>query len=590
MLRPSTFLSALSQFGSRTRPILAGLACSLVFSGAVVAEDGEATAESTATEAAAPETAEAGSAVRLEVDFVTGLNDPVVGFINERIRIGWRDNEVTPSPLADDAEWLRRLSLDLIGRVPTREEVNGFVLSKDEGKRYKVIDELIARPEFIEHFATEWTNILIGRQTPDRTNRGALHKFLRDSVALNRPWKAIVNDMLTAEGNFEENGAVNFLLAKLDGNPRSEDYHVEATASTARIFLGLQVQCTQCHNHPFNDWQQNQFWEFNSFLRNIRRNDVDDSNGDDLYSELVSDIDHRGPVFYEKRSGLMQVAYPTYFGNTLDLKGEEYGDVDRRGAFAAYVTSGADGENLLAKAFVNRTWSQLFGYGFTRPIDDMGPHNPASHPALLDRLADEFVAADYDIRKLIRWIANSEAYNLTSMYNRDGSNSYDNPAAGEVALFSHMYVKGMSAEQLYDSLIAATGAETGGDRQRAAQQRQAWLNDFLRIFGGNDEDEPTLFNGSIPQALLMMNGELVNAALAGEGDNVFKRVLNDSSLRGDEDRVNQLYVAALGRRPTRKESSAFVGALKSAAGEQKLWIYQDIYWALLNSNEFIFNH
>lgn len=527
---------------------------------------------------------------RVEVDFVTGLNDPVVGYINERIRIGWRDNEVTASPLASDAEWLRRVTLDLIGRVPTREEVNRFVQLKDDTKRYKAIDELLARPEFIEHFATQWTNVLIGRQTPDRTNRGALHKFLRDSLALNRPWKDMVFDMLTAEGNFEENGAVNFLLAKLDGNPRSEDYHVEATASTARIFLGLQVQCTQCHNHPFNDWQQNQFWEFNSFLRNIRRNDVDDSNGDDLYSELLSDIDYTGPVFYEKRSGLMQVAYPIYFGNQLDLQGEEFGDIDRRSEFAKLVTGGADGENLLAKAFVNRTWSQLFGYGFTRPIDDMGPHNPASHPDLLDRLADEFVAANYDVRQLVRWIANSEAYNLTSMFNRDGSNSYDNPAAGELPLFSHMYVKGMSAEQLYDSLITATGAETGRDRQQAAQQREAWLRDFLRIFGGNDEDEPTLFNGSIPQALLMMNGPLVQAALSGEGDNVFKRVVTDGNLRDDEARVEQLYVAALGRVPTRRESTAFAKALKATAGEQKLWVYQDIYWALLNSNEFIFNH
>lgn len=526
--------------------------------------------------------------VRDEGTFVTGLNDPVVGYINERIRIGWEDNEVDSSPLADDGEWLRRVTLDITGRVPTREEVNAFLNDKDETKRYRKIDELIDRPEFVEHFATQWTNLLIGRQTPQRTNREALLKFMRDSFALGRPWNEVVADLITAEGHFEENGAVNFLLSKLDGNPNRDDYHVEATASVTRLFLGMQVQCTQCHNHPFNDWKQNQFWEFNSFMRQIRRNDVRQGNVD-LYSELL-ERRYEGPVYFEKRSGLMQVAYPEYFGNRIDLSDEEFEEPNRRDQFAKLVAEGADGENVLAKAFVNRTWSQMFGYGFTRPVDDMGPHNPASHPELLDRLAEEFVGANYDMRVLVRWIANSEAYNLTSQFNRDGSNSYDNPAAGEVPLFSHMYVKGMTAEQLYDSLIAATGAEMGGDRQRAAQNRQRWLQDFLRIFGGNDEDEPTLFNGSIPQALLMMNGPLVEAALDGNGDNVFKKILIDPSLRSDDDRVEQLYFAALGRRPSRKETSGLRKALATTRGDQKLWLYQDLYWALLNSNEFVFNH
>lgn len=530
----------------------------------------------------------AADSVRGETEFVTGLNDPVVGFINQQIRQGWEDNEVTASPLADDAEWLRRVSLDINGRVPSRQEVQAFLQNKSETKRYEKIDELIERPQFVEHFATMWTNLLIGRQTPQRTNREALEKFMRDSFALGRPWTDIVSDLITAEGNFEENGAVNFLLSKLDGNPRNDDYHVEATASVTRIFMGMQVQCTQCHNHPFNDWKQNQFWEFNSFMRQIRRNDVRQGNMD-LYSELVS-MDYSGPVYFEKRSGLMQVAYPEYFGKKMDLSEEKFEQDTRRKEFAKLVTSGADGENILAKAFVNRTWSQMFGYGFTRPVDDMGPHNPASHPELLDYLAEQFVAVDYDVRKLVRWIANSEAYNLTSKFNRDGSNEYDNPAAGEVPLFSHMYVKGMTAEQLYDSLIVATGAETGRDRAAAAQQRRRWLQDFLRIFGGNEEDEPTLFNGSIPQALLMMNGDLVQAALDVNGQNVFKAVLADSSLRTDEDRVEQLYFATLGRRPSRKEVSAMRKPLASTGGDQKLWYYQDLYWALLNSNEFIFNH
>ena len=520
---------------------------------------------------------------RTETEFVTGLNDPVVAFINERIRMGWEDNEVSPSSLASDEEWLRRVTLDLAGRIPTVPEVREFVAAEDPAKRADVIDRLLDSEDFIEHWSTQWTNLLIGRNAPQRTNRDGLLKFLRDSIALGRPWDDITADLITAEGHFEENGAVNFLLAKLDGNPRDEDYHVEATASVTRLFLGMQVQCTQCHNHPFNDWKQDQFWEFNSFMRQIRRVDHREGNTD-LYSELVP-LNYDGPVYFEKRSGLMQVAYPLYFGEQVDPGPE----TDRRAEFARLLTEAADGENLLARAFVNRTWSQLYGYAFTRPVDDMGPHNPPSHPELLDRLTGEFVDSGYDVRQLVRWMANAEAYNLTSAFLRDGSNSYDDPAAGEVPLFSHAYVKSLSAEQLYDSLVVATGAVEGLSGEQGERVRERWLRDFLRIFGGNEDDEPTLFAGSIPQALLMMNGQLVEQALDGEGESVFKSVIEDGSMN-DGERVEALYVAALGRRPSRKESSAISKALARTSGEEKLWLMQDLYWALLNSNEFIFNH
>ena len=533
-----------------------------------------------ATDAAADPAAE-----RIEAPFVTGLVDPVVGMINERIRIGWRDNEVSPSPLADDEEWMRRVCLDLAGRIPTLTEAEAFLRDESETKRADLIADLLGRSEFIEHFADQWTTLLIGRQTPDRTDRGAMHKFLRDQIATEQPWNQIVHRLLTAEGRFDENGAVNFLLSKLDGNPRDEDYHVEATAATTRLFLGMQVQCTQCHNHPFNDWQQDQFWQFNAFLRQIQRNNVEDAAGDDLYSELVyRNFDQ--PVYFENRRGLMQVAYPIYFGQEIDRQSP-----DRRGDLAALLRDDADGEQRIAQAFVNRVWSQLFGYGFTRPVDDMGPHNPASHPELLDQLAAEFVASGYDIRRLVTWIANSEAYNLSSAFNRDGSNEYDNPAAGETPLFSHMYVKTLSAEQLYDSLAAATGADGDGGSDRARLRRQRFLDEFIRIFGGSESEEPALFSGTIPQALLMMNGPLMNGALAGEDGSVLKEILSSDRYRSDRDRIQALYVAALTRRPSSREASAFNKFVTAArTPDQKLAAYQDMYWALLNSNEFIFNH
>lgn len=510
-----------------------------------------------------------------------------VEFINAQIRIGWEDNEVTPSDRADDAEWLRRVYLDIVGHIPPADVVDAFIANEDPDKRLKLISQLLDDPGYVRNFTTIWTNVLLGRTTPDRTNRAAFEKFLREAFARERPWNEVVYDMLTAEGHFEENGAVNYLLGQLQGNPNDPEYHVEVTARTARVFLGMQVQCTQCHNHPFNEWKQNQFWEFNSFLRQVRRNDVDRYNpatgqDEDDYSELVW-MDFEGPVYYETRQGVMQVAYPTYFTETVDSGF----NTDRRAEFAELVCH-QDVDQQLARAFVNRMWGHFFGYGFTRPIDDMGPHNVPSHPEVLERLTAEFVASGYNIKDLIREICQTEAYHLTSQFNEN--NQIDNPAAGEVPLFSHMYVKTMQAEQLYDSLIVATNAHQSGQAgyDQAEQQRAEWMQEYLRIFGGNETDEPTLFSGSIPQALLMMNGELVERAISADRGGYLHTVLSDSRYRNDNARIQALFISALGRMPSRNETNTFAQGMRNVA--DPLAAYQDLYWALLNSNEFILNH
>ncbi|QDT34074.1 DUF1549 and DUF1553 domain-containing protein [Thalassoglobus polymorphus] len=525
-------------------------------------------------------------AAQADDGFTTGSSDPLIQFINQQIRQTWEDNEVKPSPVADDAEWIRRVYLDIVGRIPSAEEVKTFLDDEDKAKRSKKVDELLAHPDYVRNYTEVWTNLLIGRNTPDRTSRSGMRKFLRENFARNRPWNEIVYELATAEGHFEENGAVNFILAQLQGNVNSEDYHVEATAKFTRILLGMQVQCTQCHNHPFNKWKQNQFWEFNSFFRQVRRMDhdrYDPETGEDVddYSELVY-RPFDGPVYYEMRNGLVQVAYPKYF----DVEVEP--NAPNRREELAKAMAYDDPTQTVARAMVNRTWSQFMGYGFTRPVDDMGPHNQASHPELLDRLSDEFVKSGYDIKQLIKWICNTEAYNLTSSFNKD--NDFDNPSAGEVPLFSHMYVKTMNAEQLYDSLLIATNAHKSGagSFQQADQQRERWLRDFLRIFGGNDEDEPTLFSGSIPQALLMMNGPLVEKAISAEKGSYLNSVLSDPQYRSDNQRIQALFVSSLGRLPTKHELSRLSTGLRKY--RNKLTGYQDLYWALLNSNEFILNH
>ena len=523
--------------------------------------------------------------------FTTGSTDPIVGFIDEQIRKTWDENEVHPSSVSDDAEWVRRVHLDVVGHVPSGQVVDEFLRDKNPAKRSQLIETLLADPGYVRNFTTYWTNTLIGRVTPEKTNRAALEKFLRESFAKNRPWNEIAYDLISAEGRFDENGAVNYLLAQLQLNPDSEEYVVEATAKTARIFLGLQVQCTQCHNHPFNDWKQNQFWEFNSFFRQMRREDHEKYNPatgrmDDDYSELVH-RDFDGPVYYETRAGLMLVAYPKYFGTDVDPGSE----TNRRLELAKSVTRD-DSNKWLAKAIVNRMWGHYFAYGFTRPIDDMGPHNPPSHPELLDRLTDEFIKSGYDLKQLSRWICNSEAYNLTSKFNP--KNEIDNPANGEVPLFSHIYVKPLQVEQLFESLLVATEADTAvrdggasGNYERRMMQQQNWTEQFLRIFG-NDEEEPTLYSGTIPQALLMMNGALVRTAISGEKGSYLYTVMTNPAYKKDPERIRALYLAALGRVPTGPEIKGLQSMM--ARYPDRLSAYQDLYWALLNSNEFIVNH
>lgn len=511
----------------------------------------------------------------------------VVEFVDAQIRQGYEDNEIEPSALATDEEWVRRVYLDIVGRIPSLEEVKAFLADESPRKRSVLIDQLLDSPDYVRNFMTIWTNNCVGRGTPGGNNkpysRRGMEKFFREAFAKSRPWDEVVVDLVTSEGHWEENGAVNYTLAQM----QMPDEAVQLTAKTTKLFLGMQVQCTQCHNHPFNNWQQSQFWEFNSFFRQVRnvnhqRTNPTTGRREQEYREVVLQ-DFNGPVFYEKRSGLMQVALPKYFGKEVDPQA-----FDRRKEFSKLLLETEDGETpMIAMAFVNRTWGQFFGYGFTRPVDDMGPHNPASHPQVHERLAAEFVKSGYDIKQLIRWIANTEAYSLTSQFG--DSNEVDRPSAGEMSLFSHMYIKSMQAEQLYDSLIVATSAHKSGRGGWDAQeeQRRRWMQQFVVAFDNDENDEATTFNGTIPQALMMMNSELIDKAVSAErGSFLFETIARPGR---DTEKFEDLYLAALSRKPSRREASE-ASRLIRMYGPKRVEAFQDLFWALLNSNEFIFNH
>lgn len=518
----------------------------------------------------------------------------ILATIDRLIRERWQAERLRPAAEADAGEWGRRVYLDLIGRIPTVEETRAYVGDRSRDRKQQLVDRLLGEEHTLEYgrnWATIWMNLLVGRSAgQDRrsmVNPDGLGQYLRRSFYRNKPYDRMVHELIAARGSNtpgEENynGAVNYLLAHL------EDDGVQATARTAQVFLGMQVQCTQCHNHPFNDWKQDQFWGLNAFFRQakpLRR-----YQGRDIASVRLEDQDYMGPtrnvaeaeVAYELRNGRMAVVYPTFIdGTTINPVGY-VDEVNRRLELAELML----GSPFFTQAIVNRTWAHFLGYGFTRPVDDMGPHNPPSHPELLEYLAAQFAAHGYDLKQLMRWIVLSEAYGLSSK--AAGKQDLDDPAAGQQPLFSRFYLRQMRAEELYESLLVATAADetTRGDDAEKERMKREWLRQFTIAFGTDENDESSTFNGTIPQALMLMNGELSRAATECRPGNLLHRVATgDQPLR---DKVSHLYLAALSREPDRNELRLAEQLVRQRGDE--ITALADVWWALLNSNEFIFNH
>lgn len=516
-----------------------------------------------------------------------------VKMINAAIEQQWQDYGLKPADYEDELKWCRRLFLDLIGRVPTVEELVAFERSKEPNKRELLVETLLNDGRYTEDFAlhwgTIWSNILVGRSGGnDRDSfisRDGMGKYLRDCFARNIPYDQMVYQLVTATGTTKPgtegfNGATNFLIDKVNAEKGTL-----ATAATSRIFLGMQVQCTQCHNHPFNQWKQQKFWEFNAFFRQTRalRRFVDGTDEVD-HAELV-DQDFPGEsgrpleaeVYYEERNGLTRVAYPVFLDGTEIGRSGYVEQVNRRNELAKMVVR----DDFMAKMMVNRVWAHFLGYGFTKPIDDLGPHTTVSHPQLLDDLAGEFRKSSYDMKELMRWIVLSKPYQLSSRIT--AGNEADNPALGEAPQFSHFYLRQMSAEQLYQSLVRVGGQAQGSLEQQQAE-RDRWLGQFVVAFGTDEGDEATTFNGSIPQALMMYNGDLVKRATS-TATGSWLSTLQLSSTRYP-DKIGVLYLAGFARKPKPDELRLANQLLQASGGKLDVAL-QDMWWSILNSNEFI---
>lgn len=497
-------------------------------------------------------------------------------FLDKMIQESWDAAGIKPSKDCTDEEYLRRAYLDVLGRIPNIDEATAFLHSREKGKRAKLVEYLLKHEDFAKNFANEWTVTLIGRQARDRMlDRGALSTWLRQQFNADRPWNEMAYDLITAKGSNKENGAVNFPLAHLEMGA------VPLTSVTTRVFLGQQIQCTQCHDHPSNDWKQVDFWGINAFYKGVKAEEVrkEDATGAEVYDHTdLTDEPTDAFSSYDKRNGLVGVVFPRFLDGRKISQGT---DVDRRVELGKFITDPKN-ENF-SKAFVNRMWGHFLGRGFVSPVDDFGAHNPPSHPELLDALAKEFHDSGYNVKSLIRWIMNSRAYNLSSVMTKGNEK--------DESLFSHMVLKPMSPEQLFDSLLTATAAHKAGGAKNMDKQRDAWLNQFVFAFANDEEGEGTTFNGTIPQALMMMNGELMEKAVGGKAgsflDDLKVRALRQGKVAPEIFMVNNLFLAALSRPPSRGEMNMASHVLSS--NPDTIYVLEDIFWALLNSNEFILN-
>jgi hypothetical protein len=496
--------------------------------------------------------------------------------IDQRLREAWEQASIKPSPPARDEEFLRRAYLDIIGRIPTIQEATGFLQAKESGKRQKLVEYLLNHADYAKNFANQWTVLLVGRTMQGRdVDRAALSAWLRQQFNADRPWNEISRDLITAQGSNKENGAVNFALSHLEFGA------VPLTSITTRVFLGQQIQCTQCHDHPSNDWKQADFWSINAFFKGLKREVVRTTNA--AGAEVVDHVeltDEPTDAFatYDRRNGLVGIAFPKFLDGRKISQGK---DVDRRVELGKFI---ADPKNKdMARAFVNRTWGHFMGRGIVQPVDDFGPHNPASLPEMLDEVAQEFMDSGYDIKALIRWITASRAYHLSSETNK--ANEKDE------TLFSHMALKPMTPEQLFDSLLTATAAHKAGGGGADDRRRDGWLRQFTFAFANDEGAEDSGFEGTIPQALMMMNGELMEQAVGGKAGSFLCDLLEQAQQQRRTPpalyMVNNIYLAALGRYPSQRERDAARRFLDSYP--DTINVLEDVFWALLNSNEFILN-
>jgi hypothetical protein len=483
---------------------------------------------------------------------------------------------IPPSPVADDATFMRRVYIDITGSTPTQEEVQQFLADKDPAKRDKLIDKLIDSPGYADYFANKWNMVLRNKklQPVDIAGTNAFYQWIWDSLYENKPYNEFVGDILSASGEFRQNPAVVWY--------REVNTVEEQVEDTAQLFLGLRIQCARCHHHPFEKWSQDDYYGLAAFFSRVGTKDP-----------TLGSIGTRGfrdkRVYHKEgtatakniRSGAN--LKPTALGmQPMEISPER----DPRVALVQWLSR--TDNPFFAKALVNRYWKHFFGRGIVEPEDDMRATNPPANPELLDGLAKHFVESGFDLKELVRQICRSNAYQLSSLPNEYNLKDKQN--------FSRYYPKRLTAEVLYDVFHQVTNSS-----QRfsglPAETKAIQITDatsapyFLKVFGQPQADTACECERSqsanLAQSLHLLNSKEVQDKITGASSRA--AMLAKDTKRSDEEKVKELYRWVYSRAP-KDEEMKFALSYIARHKEKPQIAYEDIIWALINTKEFLFNH
>jgi len=473
-----------------------------------------------------------------------------------------------PSAPCDDATFLRRVTVDIAGRLPTLAETDAFLADADSAKRAKAIDRLLDSPDYADTFANKWAAILRNKRTDDTLHRRgsyAFHAWIRQSLLDNKPFDQFVREILTASGEVGTNPAVVWFRQVAEPNQQVED--------ASQLFLGLRLQCARCHHHPFEKWSTEDYYQLAAFFSRVGRKKGAQPGEDRIYHNR----------------GTPQAAGPKGAHRAVALGSEPAeipADVDPRTALAEWMTA-ADNP-FFARSAVNRYWKHFFSRGLVEPEDDMRLTNPPTNPALLDALAADFVAHGYDLKHLVRTICNSATYQLSAEPNE--FNAEDRQA------FSRYYPRRLSAETALDAIDALTG-KTTAFAGTLAGTRSVQLPDpnfnnyFLTVFGRPNGDSACecerVSEANLAQSIHLINSSDILGKLGG-ADGRAAKLAGDAS-RDDAAKIDELYRVAFSRPPSAEER-ALVEQYLAAHADNRPAAFEDVIWSLLNTKEFLFNH
>ncbi len=492
-----------------------------------------------------------------------------VNYIDKLVDSKLRKMKILPAELSSDADFVRRVWLDLTGLPPTPERAKAFLAdaSPSAAKREKLIDELLGSKDYIEFWTNKWADLL-QCNSANLGEKGVwiFRNWIRDSIAKNKPYDQFVRDLLLAEGSAYKNPAANYYRVLRETPKMTED--------VSQTFLGVRFTCAKCHDHPFERWTQNQYYQFSAYFARVGV-----KSGQLPGEEVVFRKYDENDLEVKHPKTNMEVAPKVPFGQTEDVSKA----ADRRPAFVEWLAS--KDNPMFARAISNRVWSYFFGRGIIDPVDDIRSSNPASNPELLDALTDDFVKGGFDLRKLMRAICLSRTYQSSLVTNKWNEDDKIN--------FSHALPRRLSAEQLMDAIAAVTEThpKLAGVPQgmRAAEIADGPVagDDFLSLFGrpsrrSSCECERTA-NLTLSHAMNLINGDTVGAALNQPDNRIAKLVKSEAD---DKKLVEEIYFAVLNRPPTEKE----ITSVNLAQAPTRLEGAQDLAWALMNSPAFLFNH